>query len=95
MRFWRRRRLRALRETWPAAEIDVLCSANGASALEGLPGLHELIVVNKEGPRPAGWIDEPSRHVLRHIPGRPAAFPALRRGADLPSPIHQVGFAQV
>ena len=50
--------LRALRETWPEAEIDVLCSANGASALEGLPGLRELIVVNKEAlDRPAGLMN--------------------------------------
>ena len=50
--------LRALRTTWPEAEIDVLCSANGASALEGLPGLHELVVVNKKTlDRPAGLLN--------------------------------------
>ena len=50
--------LRALHTTWPEAEIDVLCSATGASALEGLPGLHELIVVNKQTlDRPAGLLD--------------------------------------
>ena len=50
--------LRALKATWPEAEIDLLCSANGASVLEGLPGLHQLIVVDKQAlDRPAGLLN--------------------------------------
>ena len=50
--------LRALSATWPDAEIDVLCSANGASVLEEFPGLHELIVAEKEDlDRPTGLIN--------------------------------------
>ena len=69
--------LRALRTTWPKAEIDVMCSANGASALEALPGVHELIVVNKKNlDRPAGLLN-PWGHVGGAEAGRPAALPAL------------------
>jgi lipopolysaccharide heptosyltransferase II len=39
--------LRALREAYPAAELDVLAPPRSAAALEGLPIINELITLNK------------------------------------------------
>lgn len=66
--------LRALISTWPNAEIDVLCTANGASVFKGFPGLHQLIVVDKETlDRPTGLVN----------PG--VAFAALKQAGRLRS----------